>query len=816
MTHDKLIFGLIVVIALLAGANASHGAASDLPKPQLIVNGHETVVASAVVTDERFGADTTGMLDASGAIQKAIQLVGRAGGGVVYLPKGRYRIERPLKLQTNVALVGDVVEAGITPGTWLLAYPGHGDESGTPLLTLDKECALMNLVIAYPKQRHDAIVPYPYTVQTSAAASIINVIFCNSYNGIFLKMENTCVLSHIRGTFLKNGISMMRSTELGWTDHVDISARYWMGYVKHILKRPFRDADLNRVTRYMDKNLVALRTGRIDMMTLTDFTVSNAKMPVLMEKGDHAEDKSDSYGFGGSTSGFPTEVYGPDRWYHAMHYGNLDKVPEANGESYTFVKTPAVRNLSKGAFFVVTDPDFGAIGDGVHDDTVGIQKAMSSAASAGGIVYLPQGNYKITQPLVIPPGVELRGPLARGQARLGRDCCILSIYPQAGEDEAAIVLSAHSGIRGVSLLYPEQSYDMTQLKQYPWTIRGKGAGCWVMDVLLLNAMYGIDLASAKCDGAVVRGVWASAYYDLLKVGGGSENVVLERIAGSYGPVIENRLAKHLSDEETKAVMAFFRENARFFIFEDCVGLRTWGLAGFIPSVFVVFDKGPLGTGCVDAEFWHAVFDVPVDTSIQANAGKDIAFYAPFLTRSSQRNMVEFSDAFEGPLTLYGPALHWSGYKYPIESSKKQFNIFNETNLATGKKITVSQNSSSARNLIDRDEHTFWEGEVGDTVEIDLGAPHVLTHAVIFSAWLNGADESMLNGAKILKSLDGRRFTTAATFGGPDMARAKAVIKFKQPIEARCIRMELGSNVPDVSKFRIAELRLYGDPKSGAL
>jgi hypothetical protein len=53
-------------------------------------------------------------------------------------------------------------------------------------------------------------------------------------------------------------------------------------------------------------------------------------------------------------------------------------------------------------YFDVTDPWFGARGDGVHDDTTAIQSAITLASTTGGgVVVLPVGTYKVTTTLVI-------------------------------------------------------------------------------------------------------------------------------------------------------------------------------------------------------------------------------------------------------------------------------------------------------------------------------------------------------------------------------------------------------------------------------
>ena len=53
---------------------------------------------------------------------------------------------------------------------------------------------------------------------------------------------------------------------------------------------------------------------------------------------------------------------------------------------------------------------YGAKGDGLADDTRALEAAIAAASQAGGgVVYLPLGKYRITHPLRLPPGVDLRG-----------------------------------------------------------------------------------------------------------------------------------------------------------------------------------------------------------------------------------------------------------------------------------------------------------------------------------------------------------------------------------------------------------------------
>ena len=63
-----------------------------------------------------------------------------------------------------------------------------------------------------------------------------------------------------------------------------------------------------------------------------------------------------------------------------------------------------------GAVFNVKHPTYGAKGDGIVDDTASIQAALDAASAAGGgVVYVPQGDYLLSDGLEIASSCELRG-----------------------------------------------------------------------------------------------------------------------------------------------------------------------------------------------------------------------------------------------------------------------------------------------------------------------------------------------------------------------------------------------------------------------
>lgn len=59
----------------------------------------------------------------------------------------------------------------------------------------------------------------------------------------------------------------------------------------------------------------------------------------------------------------------------------------------------------------VKEPRFGAVGDGVTDDTTAIQAAITAAQTIASTVFIPDGTYKVSSSLLVAPstGVSIRG-----------------------------------------------------------------------------------------------------------------------------------------------------------------------------------------------------------------------------------------------------------------------------------------------------------------------------------------------------------------------------------------------------------------------
>ena len=157
---------------------------------------------------------------------------------------------------------------------------------------------------------------------------------------------------------------------------------------------------------------------------------------------------------------------------------------------------------------------FGAKGDGKTDDTRAFQTAIDKAeAIGGGVVFVPRGNFLIKTHLVVKPNVTLKGifeaPPARTQ-NLGST--LLAVEEVGGLNGTPfITLKANGTLKGLSIFYPNQREQMPP-RIYPWTVRGDGDNCSVVDTLMVNPYAAVDFGTLASGRHYVNGLYAQALY----------------------------------------------------------------------------------------------------------------------------------------------------------------------------------------------------------------------------------------------------------------------------------------------------------------
>ena len=180
--------------------------------------------------------------------------------------------------------------------------------------------------------------------------------------------------------------------------------------------------------------------------------------------------------------------------------------------------------------------DFGAKADGKTDATAAFQKAMDTAAQAGGgIVYAPRGNYFFAGHLDVPRAVTLKGvwesvPAHNGLrdddgAKPTDDGTTFLVTENAGNEDGAPFITLHddSTLKGVVLYYPNQISD-GEPKPYPYAIAMRGKNPAVLAVELLNPYNGIDASRNErhlirdVQGQPLRrGIFVDDIYDIGRI-----------------------------------------------------------------------------------------------------------------------------------------------------------------------------------------------------------------------------------------------------------------------------------------------------------
>jgi hypothetical protein len=158
--------------------------------------------------------------------------------------------------------------------------------------------------------------------------------------------------------------------------------------------------------------------------------------------------------------------------------------------------------------------DFGAKGDGKSDDTAAFQKAIDAAHGAGGnIVFIPRGDYLIAGTLEVRENVVLEGVFRGPTMQSHNHGTTLLAVAGKGELEGTpfITLRQNATLRGITIFYPEQ-VQQDPPHPYPWTIRGIGDNCTLIDVLIVNPYQGIDFGTFPAGRHFIRNVGMQALY----------------------------------------------------------------------------------------------------------------------------------------------------------------------------------------------------------------------------------------------------------------------------------------------------------------
>lgn len=180
----------------------------------------------------KMGAVADGKMDNTVVFQKALDAAGKAGGGIVEAPAGRYRIQGTLSIPQGVTLQGTY---RVPPsrsslkekpdGTILQAFAGRGSTEGPAFIRLaGNNSAIVGLVVEYPEWKQTDVppVPYPPCVESKDTVNvgIIDCCLFNPYEAIKLLRAHRHLIRNVTGYPCFRGIYVDECTDIGHIENV--------------------------------------------------------------------------------------------------------------------------------------------------------------------------------------------------------------------------------------------------------------------------------------------------------------------------------------------------------------------------------------------------------------------------------------------------------------------------------------------------------------------------------------------------------------------------------------------------------------------
>ena len=255
----------------------------------------DLVLANIVATDAPYGCDPTGEKDSTAALQQAIYDCDKNGGGVVFLPAGKYLLTDTIDMPSGVVLRGDwqdpdAVQEGeaLTYGTVLLAKlsplaEGAAVNEGA-LFRLRSNNGLIGLTVYYPEQSAKDPKPYGYVFYSEFAYTLTfrNITLLNAWRGIGInglrEFHEMAKLEHIRITALDTANMMHSSTEVGCTYDFSVSPSYWVN-----AGEGYAPDDAAAVTAYCRAHCVGMLLGDLDLETFSEIRLDGCQTAILFE-----------------------------------------------------------------------------------------------------------------------------------------------------------------------------------------------------------------------------------------------------------------------------------------------------------------------------------------------------------------------------------------------------------------------------------------------------------------------------------------------------------------------------------------------------
>lgn len=219
---------------------------------------------------------------------------------------------------------------------------------------------------------------------------------------------------------------------------------------------------------------------------------------------------------------------------------------------------PAQAPIPSGPTFDVTN--YGAVGDGVADDTSEVQAAITAAAGVGGTVLVPAGTYRISAAVSVPGGVRVTGAGTLRQVTAGR--VGLRITGSDVTVEGITLTGRHSAAAYAGGEYAISAQGTSAVPLRGVTIRDVTISKWGAYGVYLQWVSGFTVTGAAVSDIGYTGIGVLSGFDGSITGNRVDNITpgvvgdMYGIIVSYGGVADPPSARILVDGNTVSRVAW--------------------------------------------------------------------------------------------------------------------------------------------------------------------------------------------------------------------------------------------------------------------
>ncbi len=182
-----------------------------------------------------YGIIADGVKDTTEAIQKAIDEAAKDGGGIVYFPGGKYRIDGNIIIKSGVEIRGvhhtfHTTNAG---RSIFEVYGGKGEKHASATFRLESNAGISGVTFYYPEQTGWNVSAFPWAIQSVGEGCwVANTSFVNAYRGIDFYTNNADkhYIAGISSSFIESGIFVGNSPTYGTLKNTHNVINQWDSY----------------------------------------------------------------------------------------------------------------------------------------------------------------------------------------------------------------------------------------------------------------------------------------------------------------------------------------------------------------------------------------------------------------------------------------------------------------------------------------------------------------------------------------------------------------------------------------------------------